>query len=63
MRFCTPCQRTFRSWRAFSRHMAEEHQVNPGNLARRAAQVPDGDLYACQSDSGRWFLVAQPPLL
>ncbi len=63
MRHCVPCRRTFRSWRLFSRHMAACHEVNPRNLARRAAQVPDGDLYACRADSGRWYLVSQPPLL
>lgn len=63
MKYCTACRRSFRSWRMFSRHMADEHQVNPVNLARRAAQLSDGDLYAIKADSGRWYLMSQPPLL
>jgi hypothetical protein len=63
MKTCVPCKRTFMSWRQFSKHMADVHQVNPVVLARRAAQCPDGDLYAVGTDSGRMLLMSQPELL
>ena len=63
MKWCVPCNKQFMSWRQFSRHMAEEHQVNPVQLARRAAQIPAGDLYVVGTDSGRMLLMSQPALL
>jgi hypothetical protein len=60
---CVPCKLTFMSWRQFSRHMADVHQVNPAVLARRAAQISDGDLFAVGTDSGRMLLMSQPGLL
>jgi hypothetical protein len=61
---CSPCQRSFPTWRSFKKHMMEKHRVSGANLARRAAALGDyHELVAIQSQQGYWFLFGQGKLL
>lgn len=59
MKTCQPCSRSFISWSAFVRHMAEAHAIDRERLWRRANQVGDLPCIAVRSVGGRWALMVQ----
>lgn len=62
MKTCVPCDRTFREWKLFVRHMSRDHGVDRARLWSRAAEIGDAPCMALRSERGHWYLMVQDRL-